>query len=305
MACCCALVISANLVRTGFRTTLQTGIGQQVGDPVLVTVQAQDRTTRAEHAAEGLKYFDEVERVVRTLPGVSETAWTARPPGSRPALISARAEPSNLALHDVLLDVAVFDARARSILLAGRMFGGADTQRRCKVVLINDVAANEVFAGDAVGQSMEDPAGDRVEIIGVLHTAEDSAAGTRPVVYYYGEQRLPPRNRVGPAWFRVADSPRRRAEIDANVVTADYFRAMRLPLAAGETATAPRSGDDCRIGVVDQLAAQELFDGDPVDGAIIDEAGRRTTIVAVVGPTRLRHWQRPPYPALSPARLRV
>ncbi len=56
------------------------------------------------------------------------------------------------------------------------MFGGGDTAQSCTVVIVNEAAATELFDGDAVGRSIEDPAGQRVEIIGVVAARKAGAS---------------------------------------------------------------------------------------------------------------------------------
>ena len=305
MGCCCTLVISAYLLRAGFQATLQTGLGRRVGDAVLATAQVQDATTPAEYATNALDYFNEIARAVQTVPGVAATAWIARPPGSWPSLMSVRVEPPDVLLRDVVLDVRVFTSRSLDEItvppLAGRIFGGGDTSESCKVVIVNEAAAEALFGASTVGRSIEDAAGERLEIVGVVATHGQTDLGTavRPTVYYYGQQTMPPLGKVGPSPFRVPDeAPARRATVDANTVSAAYFDVSRIRLTEGERFSLPPPGGRCRTGVVDQRAAEELFGGHALGGAVVDEAGRRTTIVGVIESTQLRSWQRPPHPAV-------
>jgi hypothetical protein len=307
MACCCALVISAGLLQGGFRTALETGIARGLGNPVLVTVQGPLRSTRLETKADGLRYFGEVESATAADLDVSGAAWVARPPGSRPALQTLMIErplPSHAPMQEAVLDVAVFTPRLLASItlppVEGRMFGGGDTPDACKVVIVNTEAAVEIFEGEAVGRSIEDPAGQRVDVVGVVAARSDERAGTsnRPTVYYYGQQTAPPLERLGPAPFRIAKHrPRTRAVFDANVVSTGYFAALGLQRVAGELFSASATRD-CRVAVVDQAAADLYFDGDAVGGAVIGRDGRRTTVIGVVQSAVLRHWQRPPAPAI-------
>jgi ABC-type lipoprotein release transport system permease subunit len=305
LGCCCVLVISAHLVRNGFQAALQTGVGQRVGDAVLATVQVRDAASRAEAAANGLAYFSETERAAHRVPGVTASAWMARPPGSRPALMTLRVEPPSVPIHDITLDVRLFTARSIDEVvmppIAGRMFGGEDTRNGCRVVVLNDVAADLLFGRQSVGRSMEDPAGQHVEIIGVVTTAPAIAprSAVRPVVYYYADQARPPRDREGPARFRV---PREdlalTATLDANTVSADYFRALNILSIDGPGFPAGAERGHCRSAIVDQRAANDYFAGSAPGGALIDDLGRRITIVGVVESAQLRYWQRPPHPAV-------
>jgi len=72
---------------------------------------------------------------------------------------------------------------------------------------------------------------------------------------------------------------------------------MGLPAVAGRgLSETPRS--DCRVGAINHEAAELYFGGHAVGGAIIDSAGRRTEIAAVVRSTLLGTSQRHPEPTL-------
>src|SRR5438132_8222002 len=54
----------------------------------------------------------------------------------------------------------------------------------------------------------------------------------------------------------------------------------------------------CRVGVVNQEAADLYFGGNPIGAAVIDGIGRRTEIVGVVRSSQLGTFQRRPEPAI-------
>jgi putative ABC transport system permease protein len=296
MTCCCLLVISTGLLLEGFRAALRTSTGNRLGRPILATLQARLGFNRSDL---GLKYFRDAQHAAESLPGTLATAWVGTLPGGRPAWHSVRIEPSQLPLRDVVMDVAAFTPMSLALVtvppIAGRMFGGADTAQTCRVVIVNEEAAEELFDGDAVGRSIEDPAGQRVEVIGVVATrnAGKTMARNRPTIYYYAEQTNTPLDRVGPAVFRV---PVRAAlasgVLDANVVSPSYFDAMGLSPIAGRVYPEDPAPRACRVGVVNQEAAELYFGGNAVGGAIIDAAGRRTEIIGVVHSALLRASQR-------------
>jgi hypothetical protein len=240
-----------------------------------------------------------------SLPNISAAAWIGSAPGSRPAWQPMRIEPPGLAIHDVVIDVASFTPQSLALVtlppVAGRMFAGVDTAEACKVAIVNEEAAAELFDHDAVGRSVEDPAGDRVEIVGVVATRRKagSAVEIRPTIYYYAEQTSPPLNRVGPAIFRV---PKRlspaSAVLDANVVSPGYFTAIGVRPIAGAVFSDDPASRRCRVGVVNQEAADRYFGGHAVGAAVIDSAGRRTEIVGVVQSPLLRASQRASEPAI-------
>ena len=224
MAGCCLLVISTGLLLEGFRAALQTSAAHRLGPSVIATLDTGYRFSRPDL---GLEFFRASEQAALSMPGVSSSALAGTLPGGRPVWQPVRIEPPQLPLRDVEMDVAAFTARSLDVVtvppIAGRMFGGEDTSRTCTVVIVNEEAARELFDGDAVGRSIEDPGGQRVEIIGVVATrrtaktpglsrAEPSLVRAesrpdRPTIFYYAEQTGTPMDQVGPARFRVPVRP--------------------------------------------------------------------------------------------------
>ena len=130
--------------------------------------------------------------------------------------------------------------------------------------------------------------------------ASTPASHTRPTIYYYGEQIGQSPSPAGSALFRVPvrATGSRTAIIDVNVVSSNYFDAMSLAPLAGNLLPAVPPAQPCRIGVINQAAAEEYFAGQAVGGAIVDPAGRRIEIAGVVSSTRLRTSQRRIEPAV-------
>ena len=138
MACCCVLVVSTGLLLDGFRAALQTSVGHRLGQPMLATAEARLGFHRPDL---GLAYFQDLEQVAHSLPGISQTAWVGTLPGVRPAWQSMRVEHPQLLLRDVVMDVVPFTPASLAFVtmppIAGRMFGGGDTAqtlqgRRCQ-----------------------------------------------------------------------------------------------------------------------------------------------------------------------------
>jgi putative ABC transport system permease protein len=295
MAFCCLLVISTVVLVTGFRAALQTNAGHRIGNPILATLDFAQGFNRPDL---GRQFFHDAEVAALSLPGISSTAWVGTLPGGRPVWQSLRIEPPQLPVRDVVMEVAAFTPQSLAVVvvppIAGRMFGGIDTAHSCRVVIVNEEAARDLFDGDAVGQSIEDPFGQRVEVIGVVATrpAGKTGTGQRPTVYYYAQQTSTPLNEVGPARFRVAVRPDARAVLDANVVSASYFETMGLRPLAGRIFPDEPAPKSCRVAVINQQAADLYFAGNAVGGAVIDSSGQRTEIVGVVHPALLRGSQR-------------
>jgi len=224
MALCCMLVIATGMLLETFRSTLANPEARHLGNAVVATVEAQPRPSRASATPFGLTYFRNIEAAAST-PGIAPLAWVGTLPGGRPSWQQVRIEPSGLAVRDVTLDVVPFTpASVAQIVLPpvrGRVFGGQDTPQSCRVAIINEEAAREVFTGDPIGQSIQDPTGQQVEIIGVV--ARRPAAISvlaRPAIYYYEEQTAIPIASPGPARFRIpSQGPRSPVAIDSNIVS--------------------------------------------------------------------------------------
>jgi predicted permease len=297
MTLCCLLVISTGLLLNGFRTALRTSAGQRLGRPILATLQARLGFARPDL---GLTYFRDAERAARSLPDISSTAWAGTLPGSSPTWRSLRVEPPRLPVRDVVMDLAAFTPLSIALVtlppIAGRMFGGGDTAQACKVVIVNEEAAGELD-GDAVGRTIEDPEGQRVEIIGVVATRKsEESARNRPTVYYYAEQTGTLLEKTGhflQGHFRVPMRPKPvSAVLAANVVSPGYFATMGLLPVAGRVFPEDPAPRSCRAGVINQEAAELYFGGNAVGGAVIESDGRRTEIIGVIHSALLRTSQR-------------
>jgi predicted permease len=301
MACGCLLLIATGLMIDGFRAALRTASGNRIGRPMVAVLEANGRF---EKEAEGSGYFRRAEATALEIDRVGSVAWVSALPGSRPAWQPVRVEQATTVRRDAVLDVAVFPAKvaAKRPVTAGRMFGGRYGPQSCRSVMINTAAAAAVFDGDAVGRSIEDPTGVPVEIIGVIDLPSGSPEDQgRPTVYYYEEQTPPPFGETGPQRFLVPARPPKavlRAVLDANVTSRGYFEAVGLAPLDGEVFPSRVDGLGCRVGVVNQEAAERYFGGRAVGAAVIDTAGRRTRIIGVVPAAMLRASQRRPEPAI-------
>ena len=300
MACCCLLVISTGLLFQGFRAALATSTGTRLGHPLLATVQAKAGFGGPDL---GLQFYRDAERAALALPGIYETAWVGAPPGARATWQSIRVERPATEARDAVMQVVAFTPKTLPLIrvppLAGRMFSGADTPQACPVAIVNADANDAFFAGTAVGRSIEDLSGARVEIVGVVADRKDETPG-RPTIYYYAQQAGPTADQGGPTTFRVPvyAQPEPRGVLDANVVSRSYFSALDVPVVAGDIFPDEPEPRGCRTGVINEEAAQLYFGGHPIGGAVIDASGIRTNIVGVVHTVPLRITQRAVEPAI-------
>ena len=303
LALCCVLVISTMLLVQGLQAALETRVSHRLGAPILVTVQARLFDSPFETARAGLEYFQQVETAARSAGSIAGTAWTAQPPGSRSVSRTIRVEPPNPPTREIVLDVVTLTPEllrtVKTPPVRGRMFGRGDVER-CAVAVVNEQAATALFDGDAVGRRVTDAAGQPIEIIGIVATLPASAeAVVRPTIFFDGVTDEAPRVQSGPAAFRVPVlSHSRELTIDTNAVSPSYFSAMNLPQIAGRALSENDGPGMCRVGVLNQEAADLYFDGDAVGGAIVDDDGRRTEVVGIVSSPPLRATQRQVEPAM-------
>jgi ABC-type lipoprotein release transport system permease subunit len=290
MACCCLLVVSSGFFYHGLCAARQTGVSMRLGQAVLAFVHSNPDV--------GIQYFREVEHAARSVAGVTGTAWVARLPGSQPAWQSFHVEPRGLPLREVKMDLAGFTSDSLELVTlppkAGRLFAFED--RGCRVAVLDTQAAEVLFGDDTVGRSVYDPAGEPVEIIGVVAVRGRS----RPTIYYdYTDRSRPPSARTNAARFHAPVVARLDvAELDANVVSSSYFAAMGISLVAGRIFAEGPTAHGCRVGVVNQEAANLYFAGNAVGAAVIDDIGRRTEIIGVVQSAKPGAFQRREEPSI-------
>ena len=297
MASCFVLVIFTAFLLDGLRTALVTSAGQRLGHTVFATVQANPTVA--------IEYFQRAEEAARSVPGVSGTEWAGVLPGSEPMRQSFRIDLPQLPLRQVTLDTNWITADSLKLFSvppkAGHMFGAAEGT--CRAAIVNEEAAEALFGGYTAGRTIRDPnSALPIEIIGVvaMRKAGPAAKKNRPTLYYdyIGHQDIPPR-RISDVRFRAAIAlGLARAEFETNVVSAGYFDAMGIKLTAGQSFSGPTKSTECRIGIVNQEAADLYFGGNAVGAAVIDDQGRRTGIVGVVHSEPLGTFQRRGEPEL-------
>jgi len=292
MASCCVLVISTTFLFAGLRAARQTSAGHRLSHPILVSVLATSGIDG------GLRYFQNVQHAAQLVTGVSAKSWTARLPGDLAAWGSYRVEPRQLPMRDVTMDVEAFTASSRTLLalepVAGHVF--CPEQQTCRAALVNEEAAKVLFGAGTVGRSIRNTAGLPIEIIGVLPVRKGGHADThvQPTIYFYQEdEKGPPPERLGWANFRAPIvSELEQVELDSNVVSPNHFAVMGWPLVAGQLFPDDPKPHGCRMGVVNQEAADLYFNGNAVGRTVIDGAGRRTEIIGVVHSAPLGTFER-------------
>jgi ABC-type antimicrobial peptide transport system permease subunit len=282
IAAVCMLILCTAVLLDGLHSAAETSAGHRVGDPILLTVQAQAQPEV------DINYFSEVEQRAKSVAGLSPMAWTARLPGNQPTWRSFRIQPSSsLQYRDVAMDIAWLTPDSLNELdnqpIAGRMFGVSDPTRA--VAIVNEEAAAELFGRQTVGVVIQDPANQPIEIIGVVRSkSKDAKQETVPVIYYGYIDNSDAPSPIRHAHFRIPlVPPATNIELDANVVSANYFRALDLPLIAGQQFPEHQIPGQGRVGLINQEAADLYFNGKSPGVGVIDDTGVRTEIIGVVG----------------------
>ena len=275
VAACCMLVIGTALLLDGLHAALETGAGHRLGDPVLLTVRARTRP------AVDTDYFKEVQQKAETVAGLSPLAWTAELPGSQATWRLFKVQPTAVQYRNMTMDIAWLTPESLESLeilpVAGRMFGIDDPRHR--VAVVDEEAASRLFGRDTVGVVIKDSNDQPVEIIGVVKRKAGGAEERRATIFYdYVDQAKAP---IREAMFHVPlAAPHAEIELNANVVSAEYFSALDMSVIAGRTFR----GDSMagREGVINQEAADLYFDGKPVGAETLNDRGVRTEIIGVV-----------------------
>ncbi len=280
---CCMLVISTALLLDGLHAALKTGAGHRLGNPILLTVQAQVLRIGPEV---GDNYFNAVEQKAKSVAGLSPMAWTSRLPGNQPTWRSFRIQSPSSVYREIAMDIAWLTPDSFQLLdnqpIAGRMFGLSDQTHR--VAVVNEQAAAELFGRQTVGVVIRDPSNQPIEIIGVVRARSNDEKQITPPIIYYGYIDHPGApNPIRHALFRIPLAPPAAGiELNSDVVSAKYFGALDLSLIAGQTFPEHRIPGRGRVGVINQEAANLYFNGKPVDAGVIDDRGVRTEIIGVV-----------------------
>jgi hypothetical protein len=276
---CYVLVISSVFLVRGLHAALETSTGRNLGDPILLTAQAQMKP------GVDLSYFSEVEKRAKSIAHLSPLAWTTQLPGNQSTWRSFRVDLRSSQFRDLEMDIDWLTSESLKYIdrppIAGRMFGIKDPTR--KEALVDEDAAQELFGSKTTGMVIQDPFGSPVEIIGVVKRNSTSASNEkRPTIYYdYTDHLIAPEPTTR-ARFYVPVSSLVNTELNVNVVSPGYFETLGLSLVAGRMFPDHQVAGQGRIGILNQEAADLYFSGKPLGAAVIDDRDVRTEIIGVV-----------------------
>ena len=276
---CYVLVISSVFLVRGLHAALETSTGRNLGNPILLTAQAQMRPEV------DLSYFSEVEKRAKSIAHLSPLAWTAQLPGNQSKWRSFRVELPSSQFRDVEMDIDWLTSESLKYIdgppIAGRMFGVRDPTH--KEALVDEDAAQQLFGSKTAGMMIQDPFGSPVEVIGVVKRNPIYAANEkRPTIYYDDTDHLIAPEPTIRAHFRSPVSPPVNTELNVNVVSPGYFKTLGMSLVAGQKFSDQQVAGQGRIGILNQEAADLYFGGKPLGAAVIDDRGVRTEIIGVV-----------------------
>ena len=100
-----------------------------------------------------------------------------------------------------------------------------------------------------------------------------------------------------PVWqsLRVepAGLPLRQVTVDIAVFTPESVPLVRLPPVAGRMFGGRDTAQSCRVAIVNEKAANALFDGSPVGRSVTDVTGQTVEIIGVLAPRKTETASRP------------
>ena len=290
MTTCILLVIGSAVLLEGFRSAVRTLRSQQIGEPVIAIVDARAGFGNPDS---GREFFAAAERVVSRIPGVTGVAWASTLPGARTVALDLRFEQPDIGASEAVVDTLTSDGAGLFVqrIKAGRLFAGMDRAASCPVTVVNEAAEKTFFGGDALGRTIEDGSGRRIDVVGVV-VPFDKKGHTEPAFYFYPRQT--------PSWasediierrFRVPilpdAPPTTQADVDVTIASSRYFAALGGSVVSG-AGLESASLQPCAIALVNREAADRFFGGGAIGGAVIDMFGERFEIVGIVESPVLR-----------------
>jgi predicted permease len=277
------LLIGAALLTRSLGKALDADLGFETRNAVLVSIEIP--VTRSFESVR--TFYETAAATVAALPGI-ESAGLARfvPVAgmSRRGFSMDGYTPrpgEDRELHYNLVSRGFLETMGIKVV-AGRLFGRADTATSPRVVVVNELLANRYYGGQAVGRRIRDSAGTDLEIVGVVRASRRLSLQEppTPVVFYPLEQQ--PTRRVILA-ARTAGDPARAMEtvrqaIIAHDRDAAAFRTVTLEAHLAEALAANRL-TAALVGTCGLMAVLLAIVG--VYGVVAFAVARRTREIGV------------------------
>lgn len=183
VAVACALLVSAAMLRSGMNHALQTGPGITADHVVVIHAIAP---TRYADPGRGRRFQQQALERVERVPGVISANWT----NTLPLVSAPRAEYAAnrngpfLPIDTIQVSSGYFGTMQHGVV-EGRDFDDRNDTMRAESVVINQLLADALFPGGAVGRQLFRADGQPLAIIGVVSAARyrKMAEPVRPTVY--------------------------------------------------------------------------------------------------------------------------
>jgi putative ABC transport system permease protein len=184
------LLIGAGLLLRSFAQLMRTNPGFDAHG--MLTMDIALSTQRYRTPAQQIAFFDDVERRVAAVPGVSSTAMSAAPPLSfiRFTPVLPEGQPEVPLAQRPFVDIEAISpqwfAAMRVPLRAGRAFTAGDSADAPKVVIVNETFARQYWPGqDPVGKHIAVGRWPEAEVVGLAADVKNQGLekATQPQLY--------------------------------------------------------------------------------------------------------------------------
>jgi len=184
------LLIGAGLLLRSFAQLMRTNPGFDAHG--MLTMDIALSTQRYRTPAQQIAFFDDVERRVAAVPGVSSTAMSAAPPLSfiRFTPVLPEGQPEVPLAQRPFVDIEAISpqwfAAMRVPLRAGRAFTAGDSADAPKVVIVNETFARQYWPGqDPVGKHIAVGRWPEAEVVGLTADVKNQGLekATQPQLY--------------------------------------------------------------------------------------------------------------------------
>ena len=241
------VVIGASLLLTGFRSALQTSVGQSLASrfgnggrkvrPIAPISVSEFRRPRAARTIAAWRFIDDVGPA---LPGVRPAWQSMRIETATDA--AARCDDRRGPLHPGLARARHAAADRRADVRAGRyrpVVPGRRAQRG---------GVRELFEGDPIGRTIEDPIGQRLEVVGVVAERAPARPRARHPDVSIRRAGQKSRRESGLTPLRVPErSSAGERNVRVNVVSPSYLRPNGPGPVAGRTFRDAAASLSCRV----------------------------------------------------------
>jgi predicted permease len=248
------LLVMASLLGQTFVTLTRAPLGFQPSNLAVIDLHMplDADSSRRDIPGERLELYDRVAERIEAVPGVQRVAASTSPPLFSGGLVSVRTSldaaqtPHRFSAQDVTS--SFFETLAMPVV-AGRAFDRRDSSASPRVVIVNELAARQLFTSSrqAIGRQLYIGEEQPREVIGVVGNTASAFFNTlewqmNPIVYVPGSQGFstitnPERRTFGLSLHVRSSRPLALAEIRRAAATVDS-RVAITAMEAAETSVA-------------------------------------------------------------------